>query len=344
MRPLRRPAGQPRPEWRQHLQEQYPHWGERIDEHATRVRPTVLSETDLIEISEEVNERCGEARKESTWEGIATVVNQFEAFEIIQTLPSYRLRPLDRRMLIWLQYKIRPSATAHPRLGISSAVIYYRKLHQLYRLVTGSESPLMREYGQGLAKDPESVPSGERPLAPQELRMLLREARSEAQWAQLYVQWTTASRTDDLQRLVRSQVTLEEDLITLQWDRGTKSGVDKRLDVVPAPPERLTKYLKTLSPTQRPFPLTATILTRVIRSRLEANGVSPEEAAKVGSHSIKKGALAELLMRGTPLDNVLFKAKHSTSQNLQTYVGPLVWAEAHAAAEMSVLLSQIATE
>lgn len=315
--------------WRETLGRRYPTWHSNVAAHTVRARPRDATEDHLIALRSEVDRRAGMARAQTTWAGIATVLNQFEAFELAQTHPSYHVTPLDTRICMWVQHKIWEG------LELSSAVTYLKKLRQMYKMVVGEDSFFLQEFAQALRKDPRSVPEGTRPLTREEMKLLLDRATSEGRWAQLFVQWATASRTDDLHRLSKSQITVTSDLVVLTWDKGTKSGTEKRVDAIPHPPERLVSYLRHLPQNRKPFPMDAGALTTFMRRALALP--APDEV-RVSSHSIKKGALVALLRSGVPINLVMFKAKHSSEQNLQTYVGAEAWAAAHEAAQMSDVL------
>jgi integrase len=289
-----------------------------------------VSDEELLELMLRAEGRLGDARSASTWSDIASVLNQFASFDAANLAHhlTYELQPLELRMMYWVEHKL---LAASP-IDMSTAVEYYRKLHAAFRLLNGAESTLLKEYGAALSRNPEAVPEGARAMQPNELQQALAALDDHVAQCQLTVQWVTASRSDDLHRLTWDDVTTNADgSTTLAWNRGTKSGTTKRQDFLPPTidPE-IRRYLSNKAGPQ-PFPLDAAAMTRALRRVLDPD-------PRLTSHSVKKGALTTLLRRGVPLTLVQFKAKHSSLETLQTYVGAEVWAQAHRAVETSELL------
>lgn len=327
------PNLQSRPAWRQNLARSFPHWDTNLNSHQIRRSPRALEQNELVDLFYQVEEILGGARSAGTWSDLASVVNNFEAWDakMMQSHRMFELQPLDMRMILWITYKRQEGGVQG-----SSALEYYRKLHQVYRLITGGESPIMKEFGAALARQPGAQPEGARAITETEIQKVIRETRNEIEKLQASVQWLTASRSDDLHRLDWEDVTIEGETVTLHWNKGTKGGTQKRVDMFPvAAVPRIKEHLR-LKNGRRPFPLDAERMTAMLRRILG-------HAERLSSHSIKKGALTHLLRQGAPLSQVQFKAKHQTLENLQTYVGPVVWAEAHHALESSQLLATTLT-
>jgi integrase len=328
-----------KPAWFEQVRRVAPWYAARLDEHAVRSAPAQLSKEELVAILGESQDRMGDARADSTWSNMASVINPFAAFDATQKESSYQLLPLDMRMVVWLQHRLRQG------LELSSVVIYYRRLHGVYRLLQGCDSLPLQEFGRGLQRDPDSVPRGTRALTREELKTVLEFARTVSlqAYCQVYTMYVLASRTDDVNRLRWEDVTLQDDLVICRWDRGTKSGPDRRLDLIPAPPNALVDLLSSApareSSPDGPFSLPCDRITLLIRRALGLSQSDPDWAL-VSSHCLKKTALVRLLENNVPIYQVQFKAKHATPDMLQTYVGSEAWSVAHDALSMSHTLAE----
>lgn len=343
--PVPHPAGSagptrqcPEPRWRTAVRARYPHWSTILDQQHTRLKVD-LHTLPWGRVIQDLHGQLEESRAPGTWATIASVVNQFLEFDTrlsssASTHHEWNHMEMDWRMLFFVQYKIVNG------LQVTSAIEYVKKLRQLHRLIAGEVSEpsfLMTEYLKSLHRDPLSTPVGARPLTPEELQQILhnltRHSTHPAWVPQITCMWITASRADDLHRLEWEDIQAESDRIVIRWDRGTKSGVDKRMDYIPIAlnePSPTVTWLKSQGRLDgkawpKPFPLDANQVTQLLKKYV------PDAS----SHSIKKGALVALMDRGASIAQTAWKAKHATDETLQTYVGSRAWADAHQAMQMS---------
>lgn len=314
------------PTWMETIRRKFPHWDAQLKQFKLRLTGRPLAPLEFLEVQDLVSHRLRQARAPATWSNIASVINQFHSFDTQQRVAGWDSMPLDLRMIHFVEWK-----TLHG-LQLSSALLYAKKLAQLHTM-TGGDSDLLREYMQSLRRDPASVPEGASPLTPSQVRTVLQKAarRTDVIYCQILCALLLAARMDDLNRLTGKSFTLEEGQLWVLWSMGTKSGPDKRADVIVRPPQRLLDHIYNTA--AQPFPLKHSAITAILRNML------PD--AEVSSHSLKKTALVHLLSQRIPASQVAFKAKHADECLIQTYVGPMHWAKAQGIVNMGEVLNQL---
>jgi hypothetical protein len=320
-------------EVREGVQALPPHWRRRFFRHKPRAHnrnPPALSADQWAALVEAYSNTIDDARADSTWNVLATVLRQFCAFDEVQAanLPQYNALPLDDRMVMWHLNKI-----IKKEISGSTPYKYCKILIQLYRRMTGgSFSPILSDYKKALRRKGLHIPNGARPIALTELKLAIDRSRDRAERMQLLAMWLLCSRCDDVNRLRRQDIEVEPEgarrVYRVTWRAGTKKGALPLVDFLIPPREHEDEweaYLESVAVDQHPFALKAARITEVLRRVLH----------RVSSHSIKKGALAMLVMRGVPLHRVANKAKHETVAQLREYVGERLYAMAQGAMEIA---------
>jgi hypothetical protein len=303
----------------------------------------------LTALQARVEHRFGEARAPSTWRGLANVANQFHDFDSRQALPAYRMLELDIRMIYWLEWKV-----VQGHLHNQSATTYSKRLAELFKKITGTASDNLKEYTAALRRTT-NASAGAIPLTVPDLQFLLHSVRRwEDLFYQILLQWVTASRSDDMNRLTTRDLVLAKQevpapdppyqnvalfTVTTTWRAGVKGSHLPYTDISHLPEpywQGLRRYLASHPPGEHPFPLDAGEMSLVIRNTFEHTRHRPEYT----SHSLKKGALMHLIGRGYLLSEVAYKAKHQSTELLRVYVGPEAWAYAHNAQPMASAMKE----
>jgi hypothetical protein len=313
-----------------------PHWQAQMRTRKPRGRdPDPLSPAEVGTVIANLERRMGQSRADNTWSNIASVLNQFDRFDSCQTVPAYTMSPLPERMAMRVEYKIQRGM-----LSRSSPVLYAKKLQQAFREITGQPSPYLREYIAALRRRPDAAPLGATPITAEQFRLLLSRIPWPEVYIQLLLQWLTASRADDMNRLRPADIeffALPEGgaEVSLTWRLGVKGSVIPFTDFViltEAQVKTLKELLARRHSEDRIFRLDAAGVTEVIHRFL---------SDELSSHSIKKGALTHLIGLGHSLNSIAYKAKHRSIDLLRVYVGPRAWAIAHQARTMAQDLSTV---
>lgn len=270
------------------------------------------------------DERLGDCRAPSTWDNISAIMNQFHLFDANQTSADYIHLALDWRMAAWIEHKV-----AKGELNRGSPVQYAKKMQQAYREIFGEPSSVLRDLAAGLRRRPDATAMGAIPLPEPQFRLLLSRCRHPDVYHQILIQWMTASRTDDMNRLRRQDFDIDGETVKVTWNLGTKGSQMPFTDIISLPAghtRALGQYLTRFGSDDKVFSLSSDTLTAIIRAQ-----VGPQYS----SHSIKKGALVHLIEMGHPLTSVAYKAKHRSIDLLRVYIGPTAWAKAHNAPQMA---------
>jgi hypothetical protein len=320
-------------------------------------RSTAMGPSQMAELITRVDIRIGQSKAKRTWQGYSSVMKGFIKFDSEQTLESYKQMQIADKIIHFLEWKMSdlPLRSSIQRITVQSAYVYTKKLTYLYK-----RSPFLRPEGLHLlesfrrslermgAKNPDD-PS--RALDPAEMSTLLHHAslaidnakkaeerqKRLATWAQLTLQWLTASRTEDMLKLEPTHIKVcrgeQEALIQLTWPRGTKCAYSTTTDRLSISDQRLIQFLeKSTLGRVRPFALSVGSLNAMLKSLFQ----QPE--GKITSHSIRKGALTWLLRQEFPVELISEKAKHRSVRMLRAYIDPAVLAEMRRALEMSASL------
>jgi len=309
------------------------HWQSQIiARRPTRPRrgAETLTAEEIVSLQEAVDLRLGQSKSDNTWSNIASVLNQFELFDSFQDQVPYQMSTLDSRMIMWIEHKIRKQ-----ELTRSSPVLYAKKLHQAFKEITARPSPLLRDYIAALRRRPDAAPLGAVAMPLEVFRELLQRVQYREVYAQLLIQWLTASRADDMTRLRRRDIVFRntaqgEVEVEITWFLGTKGSTIPFTDYVllsQAQAEAVEEQVRKVRPDEFPFRLGAEEISRIIQNALGNTRYS--------SHSLKKGALTHLLQLGHSISSVAYKAKHRSTDLLRIYVGPVAWAVAHNAQAMA---------
>lgn len=314
-------------------------WQRQIERRAPtapRHRAQAMEAAAFERIHARVEACLEESKAPSTWGVIASVANQFQAFDRAQRLPAYRALPLDERMAMWLHHKI-----DNQEIHRQSPVTYAKILSGIFRKITGEGSEILKELTAGLRRT--TAPSqGALPLSVEALRRLLAKSQWPPLRCQILMQWVTASRSDDMNRIRAKDLKFDtvgaHYRVTTTWWVGTKGSHLPYTDISYLPYLewlRLRRYVNQFPADQKVFRLDPEAMTAAMRNLLQTND------PRLSSHSLKKGALVHLINQGFTLGEVAYKAKHQSTELLRVYVGPVAWAEAHNATGMAIALSAL---
>lgn len=294
----------------------------------TRQKFTKLSGAAWATLAESLATRLGQSRADATWSTLASVLNGFLAFDRAQrSNPAYSSQELDWKMLCYIEWKI----LQHHLTG-SSPLTYAKRLSYAYRRMVGRTSEVFREYMKALRRQGMTEVNGARPITVEELKRALtlnRDCR-----LQIVLMWALAARANDVDRLLRQDFTETPEGYVVQWNQGTKRGPQRLVDVLLLPDwaqNLLKNRLDSLKPTSKVACHGHAKITAALRR------VAPD----LSSHSIKKGALCTLIDQGLPLNQVAFKAKHASLDQLRVYVGERRWALAHGVIDMAEKLKAL---
>jgi hypothetical protein len=163
----------------------------------------------------------GESKAPSTWDGLSSTILQFERFDFAQTDAAYTGMPLDWRMAFWIEHKVQKG-----ELNRSSPGQYAKWMQQVYYEVYGDRSVALRDFAAGLRRRPGAAPDGASPIPVSQLRNLLARSEFPDLYYQVLLQWLTASRTDDMNRLTSRDLAPQADGATfaITWT-ATKTGL-----------------------------------------------------------------------------------------------------------------------
>lgn len=252
----------------------------------------------------------------STEATYANTMARFERFCALH-LPNERMS-LELRLMIWGEYQIE-----HENVS-PNAVLQYCKNISAGIQKTGGKLNGMELYMQGLRKSGAMAPEQQAvPIAKDELYHLLRvldEGGRSHEQVHILIMWFTASRFDDVQKLVTEKLEREKALEDgrIQWNvrfdvhKGNPFylGGSSKMILQPDLSAVLERHLTRRSPQE---PVTATNYNQV-------NMAIQEYYPNLSCHSIKRGALMEMLRAGVPLETLQVIAKHRQLQTLLVYL------------------------
>lgn len=275
-----------------------------------------MTADDLLETLGLVQNRVQRSIAQSTESGYVNTLARFHRFCRIY-LPNERMT-FELRVMIWCEHQI-----ASGEIEIQSAYQYCKNISAGIQKMGGKVTG-METYMQGLRKSGALAPNDQaQPISKEQMYRLLEFLERDGtdhERAHLLLMWFTASRYDDIEKLISKKVVKERTLEDgrIQWN--------VRFDVHKGDPFYLGGSSKMVLPPD---------LSRFLEHFLGRRG--PEESAtaatyeqvnaavqslypNLSSHSIKRGALMELLQSGVPLETLQVIAKHRSLKTLLIYL------------------------
>jgi hypothetical protein len=269
--------------------------------------------TGISNLNKRIDLRMGSMVRPNTWAGWSSTFSQFNEFR--EKTIYLREAQVELAFMMWIEAKILAKD-----ISLSSAhqyVVRFQSIAKRARL--DIDTQLITDYQRSLENDGAlRVEHQAPPLTPEHYREA-RTIATMAEWIQLTLMWTTASRAGDFAevktknlRRVREE---EEGMIwSILFD--THKGDIHRWGVtgtavlsIPES-EALQGWLDRHQPEDHPIPSASADITNLLR-RVDA---------KYTSHSVKRGALVTLLRAKVPLPAIQVIAKHRDLQTLLHYL------------------------
>lgn len=290
-----------------------------------------LSAADWATLCQAYEQRMRDSRSPLTWNNIASVVNNFREWDACQTLRQYSHLPLDVRMAMWVEWKI-----LQEEIKKGTPVRYTKRLEQHYYNVTRTRSVQLAEYRRSL-KRRGFYEKGAEPCTQDEVQRAIEATNVDKEKAQLLFMWLLPGRTADVLCFRKEDVTqirpeAETLWLWVRWPEGAPKNAGRIEDTLQIPDQyaqMVKRVLEQTAPGQKIFLAKSTRVTQILTQ------VNPV----LTSHSIKKGALTMLVNRGHSLEDVAFKAHHSSVKLLRVYIGERLWSLAHNVSAMAGTLA-----
>lgn len=249
----------------------------------------------------------------------ATYVNTMARFErfCLLHLPNEKMT-FELKVMIWCEFQI-----ANLEITVQCALQYCKNLSAGLQKM-GKKVIGMEMYMQGLRKSGALAPDRQAaPMMKDQLYHLLDVMNQDGmshERVHLILMWFTASRFDDVEKLMTSKVEKERCLedTRVQWN--------VRYDVHKGDPFHLGASSKMILPSQLSLFLDYHITRRRPDEKLTAATYSQVNHAiqsifpDLSCHSIKRGALLELLKAGVPMETLQVIAKHRNMKTLLVYL------------------------
>lgn len=297
-------------------------WHHRLHlEHGVRQQFVPMTADQLAMVTENVADRLGHARAESTKAAYASVVGGFTSWQTCNR-DSLLETSLGHRLIMYVEYKMAVVVPpGRKTLQLSSALKYVKmfktffdsRCHQL----TSAEVLMMDDYQAALRRGGALISAKAEGLTAQDLIKALRLQRvPRLMRAGIHLAWITASRCSDLQA-IRVRDLVVHDAHGHVWDitfphtKASNTAITDR-SVLPAELEAdLNHVIEGLGADDMPFrEFTAAKVSKILR-RVDR---------KYSGHSIKRGAIIAMVIAGISLERVRVKAKHKNMTQLHDYI------------------------
>ena len=273
------------------------------------------------------------ALADTTWASIISVYRRFQEFtQSVQTITSTTYTHPEFAVL-FIQDLLSQNQIQPP-----SAHQYIVDLRTAWRIFAGyqDDTPLLATFQRALRRMGALVPKSQAPpltgeLLSQVIQRLFYRPRLRMA---IIIAWLTAARGADLRSLTKKRFTWLHDRITVDFT-GTKTdpfqeGLHSSV-ILPAHTEAdLRRILDSSLDDEKIFPFSNAEITSALRE------VDPTLSA----HSIRRGSLQALLLKGVPIESIQEFGRYKTLQGLLHYLPLAALPKQQKIARLSTLLGE----
>lgn len=262
-------------------------------------------------------DRLLNCRGDTRWKDLQSVWKAFLVWSRVWLDLYYEQQLTHTYMIInFLESKM---ATVNPKtgrvLGKSSAHRYLKDLRQIARSSNLEvENETLDAYSSGLARDGARAPAHQAPPATRADIDATRQYLTPSEYVGMELARKTASRIGEMEQLNVSHVTPVSDgvwQVTFPYHKGDPFRLGTVITIYPD--ESLRKALERLHTMPPDTPITDLTTSR-------AAAVLGRVRPGLTAHSVKRGALVDLLNAGVPLSLIQVIAKHKDLETLLIYL------------------------
>lgn len=260
-------------------------------------------------LRQQIESRLIGARAESTWSGLTGVWKQFLAYIQLNFPEQDDIPPYEVGVMMFIEAKMLSKT-----IRVQSAYQYVKRLMQmLTRMAVPYDIQTLLEYKRALKRDGALLPKSQaEPANPEDIAAAM-ELLTEPEALGLLVAWLTASRIGEMEHLtINCLENVDSDLwiVTFPYTKGDPFRLGS------ATPFRAGRFHERLKNSTRRTPEAQ--WTPLKTSRAEA--VVGRVREGLTAHSVKRGALLQLLRQGVPLHVIQMIAKHKDLETLLIYL------------------------
>ena len=278
-----------------------------------RAKEAPLTKREAKAVAKKAAQTLGDALAPSTWKGLEGCHRRLLQFREEWAVTTGTLLPWDLCIIYWVQ-RLLSDRTAP--IAESSALEYCsRAVSSLARMGTKLDSPLLRDFVRALKRKGGLRPHRQaKPATSEVVATVLEQTTDPDTCLAIAVAWCGAARVSDVLRLRSTDLSFEGGFVAINWSE-TKSdpfriGVTTGVHVA----ERWMGMLRTKVLGLKAGELLVESTYRRVVAALQK--VDPE----LSGHSLRRGALAELLEQGICLESLRQLSRHSSLDALARYL------------------------